>query len=976
MRAVSCAVHVRRVRPFVVCALLGVLAAPPSFAARVEPAQSNPAPPKPALPKPASTAAGFDPARDLEGFEAARASEFAALYPLDEFAKLLGTEFDAAGLAGVRERWKTARAAAETRAAALRADPHAAYVFLLEQRLAKHSYFSKVGTASSVGAPANAATSAGAWTLVLQKPSKEDPAYEPRVRTKYAPWFDALQKLLAERYATPLALVRRADSPELALAVLPTPGDFDNYLSLTAEEHDIVDWPSAYNKKLRAVIAREDPFGKPDSSVDVHPVTNEFVRAWVHAHFHGPADRTPPPWLSEGLAGYITRVPSRKVADLGKPVLDHENLRGLVETCMDETRRKLCVLSFAELTHANGWRDLTTLFQKRTTALNAPPLEYRDWSWQFVQQAVVWTHFLQDGGDPALRTAYGRYLALVLAGKDVDVAESEAFGAATKGLDLRMWTWLFDRAEKTVAALRVDRTALDALAEQFAPKTPGASAPAAAASAPSAAAKTPAAAPAAPKRPPFAPLVLALQDGEVEARHALALLRLRAGEFDAARDSLRALAAAQPAEPEASRLTRDIERCEAAITLRAAWLEALRVKGARLGLVVNGKKVSAPIAKVADGKIVFAENKSGLTEQPLSALDPLELAKDTSEKADQGAAPAWTRSFLFLLCGDARWERLLKDESAAGKALRTDSAWLSGALRVGQLARAIEDLAHAPAPANTAEHTATLAAIGKLLEAAPLEHPLLAARVPQLRECALSSLEPLADAIEPASFLHAKFESLGGGRAKIVYDFQAPEELADVTLLPGFDAQLRKSLGDAPIVEADAKAVLLKGSLELTGCAAWRIGIPFTAPFTVQVKLRWEDRSDALLGVRHMFVRVCDDEQGSRLQFHGSGTMEVYDAKSGYKHYAPVGDWTYYMGSANTWRIDHDGKEWHWSRDGAERVKGVTAGLKSGSLVVFVHGRETLCLESLEIVGAFDAAACAPQRQAWIAAELAKLGFP
>jgi hypothetical protein len=215
------------------------------------------------------------------------------------------------------------------------------------------------------------------------------------------------------------------------------------------------------------VVAHEDPFGKPDSSADVYPVARQIVRAWLHAHFQGPVERTPPLWLTQGLASYVARTETRQVGQLGTPVLNQETLRGLVESSMDETRRKVGLLSFAQLTHAGSWRDLQDLIVKRSTALGAAPPAYPAWSLLVVQQAVVWTHFLQDGGDPALRSAYGRYLALVLGGKDIDVAESEAFGSATKGLDLRMWTWLFDRAEKTVAGLRVDRNALDALKQQF-----------------------------------------------------------------------------------------------------------------------------------------------------------------------------------------------------------------------------------------------------------------------------------------------------------------------------------------------------------------------------------------------------------------------------------------------------------------------------------------------------------------------------
>lgn len=456
-------------------------------------------------------------------------------------------------------------------------------------------------------------------------------------------------------------------------------------------------------------------------------------------------------------------------------------------------------------------------------------------------------------------------------------------------------------------------------------------------------------------------------------------MRLRAGDFEGARDALRALAAADPAEPEAGRIARDAERCEGAIALRAGWLEAVRAKGARLALVVNGKKVSAPVAKVADGKIVFAENKSGLTELPLSALDPLELAKDTSEKADQGAAPPWARSFLFLACGDARWDRLLKDDSAAAKALRADAPSFAGALRTGQLARAIDEFAHAPAPVSGPEHEAAVATVGKLLATDPVDHPLVVARLAKLTECARYSLGLLADQLEPATFLHAPAENLGGGRVKLVYDFKDAAELQDVVLLPGFDPSLREHLkkqpDGPPVSNAEPVAALAHGALTLRGAGAWRVGIPFAAPFTVQLKMHWsDDDAERLFSGAHLYVRVCDDEHERSLAFHNSGSVGVDAGASGTKHFPPVGDWVYYPGQSNVWRIEHDGKEWHFSRDGEERQKGTAGGLTSGSLVVFLHGSETICFDSIEIVGTLDGRGLNAQREAWIANRMAHLG--
>ena len=139
--------------------------------------------------------------------------------------------------------------------------------------------------------------------------------------------------------------------------------------------------------------------------------------------------------------------------------------------------------------------------------------------------------------------------------------------------------------------------------------------------------------------------------------------------------------------PDDGRIKRDIERIGAAIALRDAYLDFLAKKGARLAIEHDGKKINAPVAKVENGEVVFAENKQGVKSLPLRALDPLEIAKLAEKKETQGNAPAWTRAWIHLLAGDAKWEKLFKVDSDAARDLREDgNVWYRDRLRTGLVA--------------------------------------------------------------------------------------------------------------------------------------------------------------------------------------------------------------------------------------------------------------------------------------------------
>lgn len=971
--------------------LLGAFALVAGFAALAHArAFQAPAPNAPA-PAGAQAKTAFDPVRDLEGFEARRASPFRELYPLETFATKLGIPLDAAGLAALKEQWKTECAAVDAQVATLSNDPKAAERYVLERRLEKHPYFSKIAYEVRVCEPAAGAAATPAWLLVLQKPAKEDPTFATKIVDVVTPVLTKLTQVVDERLAKPFALARRADKPLCIVAVLATPGDFENYQRATRDGDDVLG-NVAFDAHLGAVVGRHDPFSAKWSLLQGGEFVRQLAMELVELHCDLPAGRRLPKFQRVGMASLLTTTPQGKLDELGKPWLPPTMLRDLVDAAQSEALRPV-LLPLKTLSSLRSAPQLAQVVDARAKLLG---VETPEWKWIDVGARVqghMWAYFMQESGDAALRDAWLRAYARSCHGIDLLDALKEALGgdAAVAGLDARFWTWVFKRADGALAGVSVDTSNAERVVESFSANPPKATKPAAeASSTPGSAAKGPAPKP----EPPFDPSSLAPRADEHDARIGAALLLARAGDLDGARAALDALAKTElPAEPRA-RVASSLECVDGAIRLRAAWLESLRAKGAKLPIVRDGKKVLFTIARIEGGKIVFAEAKNGISELPLSAIDPVELAKEADQKEERGDAPAVARPFLYALAGDARYEKLAKDDDPSSKALRTDATtWMPIALRSARAAEALDALAKAGKPADAEQGAAALARVEALMREFA-DDGLVAARRDGLRRLAKDVLTAQSARLAPQEFLAAKSEALGDGRVRLTWTFDDPRELADTAPVVDYEKAAaewmkKNARGKAPAAEGDAAApaepevplpaptfAIEKGDLVMSGGLSRRVGLPFKAPFTVKVRVRWEDRIDELTPTGSFAISVCDDLDNGLIKLGGSGTVFVWDSQRGAtKTIDASGDWTFNYGAADEWTLTHDGKEIHWARNGDERGKAPVGGLKSGWLVLTIHSLKTMCVETLVVEGTLETKGLDDARRAWVERKLTALSL-
>lgn len=949
------------------------------------------APQDAAKPAPASNPAEktpFDPVRELERFEERRASPYRELYPFETYVAQAGAALDAAAHARLKDQWAKDCAAVDAKVATLAQDPSAAQRYVLERRLEKHPYFSKIAyelhLREAAGAPA--------WLLVLQKPAKEDPALVTRTSDVIAPVIAKLAQVVDERVVKPLGLARRKDAPLCVAVVLATPGDYDNYARASREQSEAYGTCS-FDRALGTVVGRNDPFSAKWSLLQDGNFVRVLARAELEAHTDLVPGRRLPWFLSDGLASYLTYTPQSKLDELGKPWLPPLYLRELVDAAQDDALRP-ALLPLAELLALTGPGSLWTAVQGRAKKLSVDA--FQDWrpvGTAFASQGHLWTYFAFDGGDARMREAWRGVLTRAFTGLAPIDGVKSALGADAPQVDALFWRWVFQKADKSLAGVSVDTSNAERVVESFGanppkpqPKTAGSSTAAGSA-------------PAAKPEPPVELGLFALREDEHDAQLGRALALGRTGDLDGACAKLEELAKKPLDDTTRARVSASIERLRGAITLRAAWLEALRSKGAKMPLTRDGKKLLFTIARVEKDKIVFTEPKNGISELPLSAIDPVELAKEVDQKEERGEAPAVARPFLYALCGDARWEKLAKDDDPAQKALRADAtSWMPAVLRAARAADELDALALAGKPAGAEALRAAIERIERI-ERELASEELVVAREPLLQRFAREVLAAQVQLVPPQDVLCCKSEALGDGRVRLTWLFDDPRELDDVASVPDYEKLVRTWLEEdlrpppaaapaegapadkeaapaAPAVPPTGTCAIEKGDLVLSGGVARRVGAPIRAPFTLKVKRRWEERVDGLVPNGSFAMRFCDDLQNRFLEIGGSGRLLVFDGSRGAsKEYPGTGDWSFVYGATDEWTITHDGTDVRWSRNGEERGKASCAGMKSGWIVFLVTSLKTTCIESLEIEGALDAGGLAPAREAWIERRMRELGF-
>ncbi|MBK7644597.1 MAG: hypothetical protein IPJ19_16385 [Planctomycetes bacterium] len=581
----------------------------------------------------------------------------------------------------------------------------------------------------------------------------------------------------------------------------------------------------------------------------------------------------------------------------------------------------------------------------------------------FLAQCDLWAHFLMDGAQGAYRKPYLEFIKAAFRGKG-DAADLRrafvAFDPPTFSRDFLRW--VCTEYERQHPGELVDRAVIETVFPAAAAFTPR--------GAPGAASEAPGLLPAS-----FAPAMLVPDPDDAEAQSAHALLEALEGDLDTSLADLRALALTALAAPWPERIARDIERVDELRKLRAGFLAYLKESGGVLLLKFKGHDLPAAVESVEADRVRLRSNELGVPSVPLSDIDPLLVARSATKPQMLGEAQPWARAFACILGGDARWERLLTDDMPGAKELRADAQHYQDLMTTAAVVRGLFELSKLPLPRDTKEADARLERISKLLVEGQ-GSGLLVRRLDALRQLALACLAARSAEAGIGALLHGKWTDLGGGRGKLVYEFDDAAEGADWLKVPGFRKTERDSMGKIGIDEASTTFKVEKGALHGVGSAAYRLAVGFSGPLTLSYSFRYL-QVKTKYNMPYFAWLICDDGQDSGYRSPPSGEIFVED----YAHSdvrgvqmpdRPVFNW------GKDWKIElsYNGSKLESKLQGKSRASIDTGALHSGAITLVVHSQLEVLFQRVEIEGSVDPASMERLRSTWAAAELKKLGFP
>lgn len=895
----------------------------------------------------------FQSEKDLEGFEAASLSEYHDLYALSEFKQSDGKTLAAAELEDLRARWKKEKQHAEERVALIQADPRERWIWLFEKRLAKHAYFSKISYTIERLEPG--------YVMVVQRPAKEEPGYAARLAAFYLPFVKKAAANFEQYVAQPAGLVRAQGREVLAFAVLASQGDVENFAGFVQDPTGYSEG-TAYDYQLQLAVTCEDPFAHTSVVGLRSSLLYCVVKGLQHAYLAIPGNRPGSIWLYEGLAFLFASHEGASADSLDKRTARAQSFEWLVGLIGKPAARDIVLMPLDELVSQRSWIDFGKAIAARTKRAGAEEPEEYDIGRAYYAQSELWLHFLFDGAEGRYRKPLGEFIKVAFQGRGDEKDLRRVFGSTDmNALSREFLRWACDEYEHAHPGKKVDRAPIETLFAGGAADAPAGGA----------AGKPPAPIAA----PEFSPRELAPAEDDAEAQLALALLQAREGDPEGASKALAALAARSPAAPWPERIAREMARCGELDKLRAGYLAFLRSSGSKLTFKHKGKDVMAPVTAIENGVVHLGENKLGLPSIPLLEVDPYEIAKVAAKKEQQGEAQPWARFYAYALAGDARWEKLLKDDAPGAKELRAEGKEYPALLRTAQAARELFELSKLALPHDEAEGRARLERIKACL-AANAGSGLLARRSDALRQLAKSALAATRTSGDPSGLLHAKSERMDDGRTRFTWDFDAPDEADDWRREPGYLKSWREGFRKISVSEADSRFQVEHGHFTGTGQVCYRSVAGFEGPISVRLRYRYVS-TEGEHSPAAFYVIICDDGAGSHILTGDPGFVRVHDVKQNYDREAHATEkGGYYLDEDFDFEIVDDGKEVTTSLNKRELAKAGCGPRKEGDVLLFAHMDMPVSIDRIVIEGKLRPASLHELESRWVARQLAALGFP
>lgn len=820
----------------------------------------------------------------------------------------------------------------------------------LARALAAHPYFARISYEFAGIAP---------YLFLIQKPALEEPAYAARVAAHHALLLDPALEAFERLVIRPLGLIGRDlvrdPSAQFLVVILASEGDYANYLAgIGGFPHHGVS--SSYDPELDAAVLHESPSGTPRAPAErARSARHALTHVLEQSHASG-VGRTPPRvWLFEGLATFLAGIePERKIALVPDPA----TLVELAREAGDVSFGPLALRSLEEMfAIEEGARVAAYLRAERPAIPSADPARLAR---AFERQAGLLVFYLHEGEGGRLRPSLHQLLFKAFRGEPGSALRDAFMAQASPTLEQDFRRWL-------IQAIGRARPGQTIPVETLLGRTP--SEVSAAIAAPEVNA--------APALPDLASAraALHLEDARPAERFALALWNVRQGRADEGRAELEHLLAGELAGDFSgdlrARIEREAARLAAWITARDEFLQHLIASQQDLELMHDGKRVRVKLARIegdTEGDIqertlCFLPGRSGLERLPLDALEPLALAQQMdAERA------GWIRAYGYVVSGDERGKRLLKNDPPEARALREEAGEYAAILRTGELATLLLELAARPEARTPAEAEHWLADLAALrVDGAGLE--LVERKGRALRDLGAEIAGALFDLQTPWSQLHGRIEpgdvpgDVSGEESilRVTYEFDDPAELLDFEPVSYLEHYREEALEGE---HADAFA-LEQGELRGSGAACLRSLFDVGAPLHVRYVLALDEPATGCW----LNLGILDDRKQHfawALDFHH---LQVWGPTG--ESAAHAENPLYYAGRDYTVELHADGTRVTLTCDGVQQQELPNAGLRSGALFLWLHCASRARIERLEIRGRFGSRPPSRLRQAWIERELA-----
>jgi hypothetical protein len=881
----------------------------------------------------------FQAGRHLEGFQECQASEFADLFPLDEFDRKSGSKVTPAELETLQQRWSEARRTAEERIARIRADPSERALYGLEKKLKEHAYLGRVDY--------KRVDDHAPFFFYVQRPDQDDPAHARTVAEGFARWFAELLGVFTDEFVTPLQLERRDDYPAFALFVLRSNGAYDDYADALAAESLYIT-RAHYDQELRLAVTFRDVYGRlgEQKRDERRAALHEMVHGLQHAYRTAGEAAREPTWLDEGLADYLSFHDGVVPGVLRAHQLDLERLAFLAEIGSAEVL-DACLPPLEELAALQGYAHAVEHLNRRAQARGhlLPPEASLG---AFYTQSSLWVHYLRHGEGGKHREAFGRLVRASLTGN----GGLAGLHAAFEGLDLAALDAGFRRyLNQHLGADLRSPTRVNAAASVTEPGASGV---------------LPARAAAARPLPLFEPADLAPSGNGPEEAFELALGRAARGELAAAARGLAELAGgiADPALRE--RVEREVHRLEELVRERRRFLEHVAARGDKLDLRLDDGRLLAVVREVGDEEARLGANKLGLERLTLEAIDPGQLARLVRDRK-YGFAPGWIAAYACVLAGEEDWRKLAKGSEPEVAALRADAEGDYGPrLRRARALETIARYAAAPLPEGTSAAEAAFAELAEFARSSGDLEPV-EQRADALARYGSALLHSAFSASGPALALRGRTEALADGRVRLTYAFERPEELQDF--------QQRRYLSALCSGRSAADFEVADGCLSGAGCLSAHHVLEFEGPSSVHCSYRVREPSHSYDPSTLLQLGLADDGLGSFVTCSHNGGVFVLDMarQQQEQRVSPV---TLSIGQRYELEVRSDGEGKVESFLDQRSVAQVNAGARrQGGVFLFATTELTIEIDALVIEGRISAPALARLEAGWIERRLTEAGL-